>query len=234
MSEEVVEAEVTAEVAPKPKKKKKGLVIAGAVVAVVAVAVVGLLIWHEQPSFCNAICHTPMDPYLGTYEAEPGTTTIDKYGNECEASAMLAAQHRAIGVKMGDDITCMTCHVPQISEQISEGIEWITGNYEVVANDTFGVVVTEKTLKDLVAARGIASDEFCLNDGCHKGGRDALIARTSNYERNPHVAQHGTVECSDCHKAHRASTNYCQSCHSDAPQPEGWVTPAEAKKIQAK
>ena len=42
----------------------------------------GFWVWHEQPSFCAAICHTPMDEYLETYEQEPGTTGVDKWGNE--------------------------------------------------------------------------------------------------------------------------------------------------------
>lgn len=32
----------------------------------------GMLVWHESPSFCGAICHASMDGYLPTYEAEPG------------------------------------------------------------------------------------------------------------------------------------------------------------------
>ena len=36
--------------------------IVGVVVAVVLVcAGGGFYVWHNQPSFCNAICHEPMD-----------------------------------------------------------------------------------------------------------------------------------------------------------------------------
>ena len=225
MSEEKIEAEAT----PKPKKKKKGLVIIGAVVAVIAVAAVGMLIWHEQPSFCNAICHTPMDPYLPTLEAEPGQPAIDKWGNEVsDASGMMAALHHA---KAGS--ACLDCHEPTLSEQIGEGIEWITGNYDVVENPTYGVVVHEADLAQLTAASGKAAEEFCLTAGCHDLTKAELAVATKDYARNPHTAPHGDVACSDCHKAHRASVNYCASCHSDAPVPAGWLTPIQAKKLPA-
>ena len=106
-----------------PKKKKNKLAIVAVIVVVIAALGIGGWFWHEQPSFCNAICHTPMDPYLPTYESTPGQATTDKWGNEVkDASAMLAATHRA-----DENITCMGCHVPTLSEQVSEGITWITG-----------------------------------------------------------------------------------------------------------
>ena len=57
--------------AKQPPKKK--WIVAGVVAVVLVVACGGMWIWHGQPSFCAAICHTPMDPYLATYEAQPGT-----------------------------------------------------------------------------------------------------------------------------------------------------------------
>ena len=43
---------------------------AAVVVAVAIIAGAGLWVWHEQPSFCAAICHVPMDPYLETYDEQ--------------------------------------------------------------------------------------------------------------------------------------------------------------------
>ena len=203
------------------KKKKKWPIVVGVVVAVLVVAGAGFWVWHEQPSFCNAICHTPMDAYLPTYEAEPGQAATDVWGNEvANASGMMAAVHRA-----QNGTTCLGCHVPTLSEQIGEGIGWVTGNYTYP--------LEEKSLEDLVEARGIASDEFCLNEACHNMTREDLADATSDMKRNPHIGQHGKVECSECHKAHRASVMYCSSCHSDAEVPEGWLTVAEAKKLSA-
>lgn len=222
---------------PKPKKKKKGLVVLFTILGIVVVAGIGLFVWHNQPSFCNAICHTPMDPYLPTYEAEPGQAAKDKWGNDvADASGMLAAAHRAAGVESGDKITCMRCHVPTLSEQVGEGISWVSGNYEVVDNETFGMVIGERSLTQLVAARGLASgDEFCLNPDCHDVTREGLIELTAGLSasRNPHMPQHGEVSCDTCHKAHRASVNYCSTCHMDAPIPEGWLTSAEEKQLAA-
>ena len=106
------------------KRKRRGIV-AGVVVAVVVAAAAGLMVWHEQPSFCAAICHDPMDPYLPTYEATPGESGTDKWGNEvADSSSMLAAVHGQVGK------TCMDCHVPQLGEQVTEGMEWVSGNYD--------------------------------------------------------------------------------------------------------
>ena len=95
MSEEeksVAEDVVVEETAAPQKKRKKWPVVVGVVVAVLVVAGAGFFVWHEQPSFCNAICHTPMDAYLPTYEAEVDQAGIDKWGNEVTNSrAMMAA-----------------------------------------------------------------------------------------------------------------------------------------------
>ena len=213
---------------PKPKKKKKGLVILGTILGILIVAGIGMFVWHNQPSFCNAICHMPMDPYGDTYFQELGVPGTDKWGNEIESTCgMMSVTHRVEGV------TCMGCHVPTLSEQVNEGIEWISGNYSVVSNPTYGAVLAETDLKKLVTARGITADEFCMTEGCHEVTRGAeLIALTADLSasRNPHGMPHGDLQCSDCHKAHRASVNQCSSCHMDAPIPEGWLTVSEAKK----
>lgn len=209
----------------KRSRKKRGLTI-GVIVAVVVVAAIGFFVWHEQPSFCNAICHVPMDGYLDTYEAEPGQAAVDKYGDPvANAAGMLAATHRVEA-----DATCMGCHVPTLSEQIGEGIGWVSGNYEtVLPDDVFGPRLMERSLADLTAARGVPSEEFCLNEGCHNITREGLEQLTADREFNPHSMQHGEVDCGTCHKAHRASVYYCTQCHMDVTAPEGWLTYGEAQ-----
>ncbi len=210
-------------------KSKRIWVIAGTVVAVLAVACVGGLIWHEQPSFCNAICHTPMDGYLETLTATPGESATDKYGNEVsDASSMLAATHYS-----EDGVTCLDCHVPTLSEQLSEASAWVTGDYTVYTTEDGGYVPTEKSLSDLVEASGSTEDSFCLNEDCHDVTREDLAELTSYMVRNVHIAQHGVVACSECHKSHRASVNYCSECHADATIPDGWVSYNESKQILA-
>lgn len=225
---EEVEQSATGAVSKKAaaKKSRRRLPITVGVVAVVAiVAGAGFFVWHEQPSFCNAICHAPMDPYLPTYEAEPRQAAADKWGNEvADASGMMAAYHRAEA-----GTTCMGCHVPTLGEQVSEGASWILGNYYDP--------LTERDSAQLTEARGVDNDKFCMNDSCHTNAdgtpmtRDDLIALTSDREFNPHVSQHSERQCTDCHKAHRASVMVCAQCHSDAEVPEGWITPAQEAQL---
>ena len=109
-------ASAAAEVRPdgskpsRPKKRRRGKV-AAAVVAVAAVvlvaAAVGFAAWHEQPSFCNAICHSPMDAYVeGYYE-----------GNG------MARVHAEAGV------ACLDCHETSLNQQIGEGMAWLAGDF---------------------------------------------------------------------------------------------------------
>lgn len=216
------------------KLGKRPTIIAAVVAAVIAVAGAGFWSWHETPSFCGAICHTPMDPYLNTYEQEPNTVGIDKWGNEIkDTSALLAVSHRT----NESEATCLDCHTPTLSEQASEGISWVAGDYEVKANDTYGVALTEKSLSDLTAASGAEPESFCLNEACHTNADsttmtwDDLAKLTADQKYNPHVNQHGNVTCSDCHKAHRASVNQCSGCHAEASIPDGWLSIAQEKRL---
>lgn len=227
------EAEKGAEQAPAKKKSKKNrLVITGVVVAVLVVLGAGFWVWHEQPSFCNAICHTPMDPYYDTY----ASGEVDRNGNAvANPVGMLAYAHANYSkdgteVSHGSGMTCMSCHIPTIGEQVSEAAAWISGNYVYP--------LEEKTLDDLVAARGLSdSTEFCMNDACHSDLRDktAFVQATAALSegRNPHSMPHGTVACTDCHNAHTVSVNACSQCHNDSPLPEGWLSTQDYKKVQS-
>ncbi|MCL2632785.1 MAG: salivary glue protein Sgs-3 [Coriobacteriia bacterium] len=208
-----------------PKKNNKKLFIIIGILLVIAAAGSGAWIWHEQPSFCNAFCHVPMDEYYSTYIAEVGEPTFDKYGNAVsDASGMLAATHREAGEG------CLDCHVPTIGEMVSEGLAWIPGSYYFP--------LSERSLDELTAARKLENDEFCMNKKCHHvssdgtaiDSREALEAATSDLAFNPHASVHGEFDCADCHKAHRASVNICSSpgCHSDAIIPPGWLDVADS------
>lgn len=222
------------------KKKKKLPVILGVAAAVLLIAGAGLFVWHEQPSFCGAICHTPMDPYLDTYEQEYGTEGTDKWGNEVKSTnGMLVVSHKAALEENGDSLTCLSCHIPTMSEQVNEGFAWISGNYEVVDNATYGLVLHETSLDDLTAASGNEPDTFCLNEACHENDdgsvmtREDLVVATSDMTLNPHEMPHNELACSDCHKAHRASVNSCTQCHNDAKVPEGWISVSQEKQLSA-
>ena len=182
----------------------------------------GMMVWHEQPSFCGAICHASMDGYLPTYEADPSGSAVDKWGNEVsDASAMMASTHRAYA-----GVTCLDCHRPTIAEQATEGINFVTGGYTAP--------LSERNLTNLTAYEDYDDEtQFCLNESCHNMTRQDLVKATAKYgERNPHMAMHNQQrDCSECHKAHRASVNACSQCHDDAPIPSGWLTYDQAQEV---
>lgn len=212
--------------APAAKKpRKRGPIAAAVVAAVVIIAGAGLWVWHEQPSFCAAICHVPMDPYLETYDEEAGAPGTDKWMNEVSnTDAMLAVTHRVAGE------SCMDCHVPTLAEQVSELGSWVSGDYVYP--------LVEADLDQLTEASGMDADEFCLKSGCHVTAageplttRAQLTEATADLAFNPHVPQHGERACSDCHKGHRASVMVCSECHDQAELPEGWITPDEQDQL---
>lgn len=202
------------------RKPSKKLTIVGVVVVVIALVGFGFYKWHETPEFCTAICHSPMDDsYRQTLYANPYLASTDKWGNEVsKADAMLASKHGAMGKK------CMDCHVPSIEEQVTEGVEWISGNYYNP--------LSERDLARLVYYRGAGETEFCLNDGCHDISKAGLTEETADMARNPHSWHHSEYTCSDCHKGHRASIMVCSQCHEDAQIPDGWLSADEAKDLE--
>lgn len=207
----------------------------GAVLAVLIVVGIGFTVWHEQPSFCGAICHKSMNPYLVNYEQEQGVEGFDKYGNEVSnTNAIMAVIHRENDTTAKSTITCLNCHEPTIAEQASEGLAWITGNYLEPLN--------EKTLGDLTSWRDSASTTFCANQNCHNYlvGSDGSIdykrleQATMDMEFNPHRQYHSAqIDCGTCHKGHRASVQACTSCHQheNEPIPDGWVTWKESTAL---
>lgn len=206
-----------------PEKKRKRMITIGVIVAVVIVAGAGFFVWHEQPSFCNAICHAPQDPMNETYDGVSGQAGYDKWGNPVDDMGdLLVVQH-----KEAAGMACMDCHVPTMGQQITEGIMWVSGNYDYPLD--------ERSLTDLNHyLQAEDESEFCMNESCHNMTRDDLARATSAYgKRNPHVTEVGHVqmECSDCHKSHRQSVNACSRCHDDVTIPDGWLSADEAAEI---
>ncbi len=207
----------------KPKRRSRKGVIAGVVAAVIVVVGCGMWVWHEQPGFCNAFCHTPMDPYVETYYAQADGAATDKWGNAVtQVDAMMAAPHAQAGV------TCLDCHIPSLEQQVGEVREEITGGYDYP--------LQEQTVKALLQDSGRTgnSDTMCLASGCHDVTRADLTELTADMPRNPHSWQHGEIECDTCHKSHRASVLQCTQCHEDAESelPSGWVDWTEAQRIR--
>lgn len=183
-----------------PKKKKNGWMVLGIVVAVIVVVGISFYVWHEQPSFCNAICHSPMDNYVESY-----------YSGD---DGMLASVHAQAG------LNCLSCHNPQMTEQISEVCTWVSDGYPL---DEYG------NLQD-ASAQNTASSQFCLRSGCHNWNDvvDSTWGFAGNDSKyNPHSShQDGSLQCGDCHKSHSTSTLYCAKCHQ-MNLPDGWEATSE-------
>jgi hypothetical protein len=193
---------------PKRKLSKKTLAVLGIVVVLIGAGGVGFFFWHEQPTFCNAICHTPMDPYVESYE---NNVSIRSYETQANVRLSVTAHKES-----DQDIRCLTCHPATISQQIEEAYKWVTGDYEVPL--------------PLMKYDGV---ELCLTPECHEGvaSQEDLKSLLSDQIRNPHQSHMGDIECSQCHRTHEQSIMLCTQCHADAPVPDGWLTYAEYNKL---
>ena len=102
--------------APAPKRVRRGAIVAAGIVAVVLVAGIGAWVWHEQPSFCNAICHSPMDYYVETYDSGDPNLGV------------------TVHAKAGE--SCLDCHTAELTTQISEVCAWVSDNYPMTEDGT--------------------------------------------------------------------------------------------------
>lgn len=178
------------------KKKRKWPVVLGVVAVVLVAAVVGFGVWHAQPSFCNAVCHQPMDPYVEGYYSQD--------------DSLLVSTHASAGAK------CLDCHEPTLSQQVSEGVAWISGDFEVPMESR---------------SETIAVNDFCLS--CHDDGDastgmdwDDIVSSTADWNGQPGVNPHANhyfdnLQCGSCHSMHGTSSLVCSDCHV-MELPEGW------------
>lgn len=175
------------------RKKKKWPVVVGVVAAVLVVAGAGFWVWHEQPSFCAAMCHDTMGTYLETYED----------------SDYLVHDHAVNGV------TCLGCHTPEISEQLAELQVQLSGDYRVPL--TKMETTDEFCLRDGCHTREeVESHTVTTADGTVVNPHTTTIDSSVAQMKNPHGEGGERLECSTCHTSHRESKeiNYCyDTCH---------------------
>ena len=194
------------------RKAKRWPIVISAI-AVVAIAVlVAFLHWHEEPTFCNAFCHQPMDRYVEGYYSQ------DK--------SMEAAVHEQNGV------TCLGCHWTQakMMDLVNEVVVWVTDGFTDPLPDETGIANDEFCGKchDGVTAPTKESATADMPYDPHNIPADVAMHQTAG-------ADGGEIICADCHKAHKASTMMCAECHADyfnaenGTIPEGWAVPEDAK-----
>ncbi|MCI8467979.1 MAG: cytochrome c3 family protein [Eggerthellaceae bacterium] len=170
--------------APQPRRARRRWSIVVAVVAVVVlVAGGGFWVWHEQPSFCNAICHVPMDPYVEGYY---------------EDDALMAHAHQVEGT------TCLQCHEPKMEEQVHEALVWVSGDYDV---DEDGMLTRVGVRSDsaMCAVSGCHDFDDVVAATADWGGEEGVNPHDSHQGR--------AIDCSNCHSAHGQSVMYCNTCH---------------------
>lgn len=167
-----------------PKRARRAWPIVVGVLAVVLVAAgAGFWVWHEQPGFCNAVCHDPMDGYVEGY-----------FGDE----SLLAHAHQQ------ENVACLDCHEATLDDQITEGIAWVQGDF---ATDEAGRIVGTGVAFDRAtcAKPGCHDFEEVLAKTADWGGEAGVNPHSSH--------QGEAIDCSHCHVAHGASNMYCNTCH---------------------
>lgn len=97
-------------------------------------------------------------------------------------------------------------------------------------------VPVEKQKEHVAKANGRAYDkplqerEYGNQDcfACH-GSYEEISEATKDFiekglPRNPHESHYAEMDCNLCHKAHRASVDYCSMCHHPAVDKPGWTS----------
>ncbi|MGV8084196.1 MAG: cytochrome c3 family protein [Coriobacteriia bacterium] len=172
---------------PPRRRSRKGLWITLGVIGVIIVALlIGYFATHKNPRFCNAVCHSPMDPYVNGYYSGDDNILVTAHAD--------------------NNIICLDCHPPTLSQQVTEAVNWISGNFT-----------------DPLPRQRFATREFCLQSGCHDN--DDIVEATVDWGGdegvNPHDSHQGQLDCYNCHSVHHTSVMYCNQCHNWE-VPEGW------------
>jgi hypothetical protein len=191
---------------PKPLFRRTGLLLGSGIIVLIALTAGGV-VWHQYPSFCGN-CHTPMTSYIDGYKGGDETLMITSHA------------------KAKNTVRCVDCHKQTIREMATEGIHWLTGNYDFP-----------------LRKRKFGTRTFCLASGCHdenkimKASQGEKIAKAVNpigdaVRYNQHDPRHGKQDCNRCHSVHGRSVLMCNQCHK-LQAPKGWQSPAANGLIAA-
>lgn len=147
-----------------------------AIVALILAALGGMEMLHQSdtnPQFC-ATCHV-MRPHVESYTAGPNLDNV----------------HAQAGVQ------CKECHADySIPDEIRSGINFITGNYFVGADNKL--------------VKRAFDNNLCLN--CHIS-QEHLANSTDYLKYNPHMSHVEDFNCRDCHVSHGPQIDSCCECH---------------------
>ncbi|MEF9842004.1 MAG: cytochrome c3 family protein [Raoultibacter sp.] len=163
----------------KPRPKHKTIIISSVVVAVIIVASIGFFVWHEQPSFCSAVCHEPMNAYVEGYFSKD--------------DSILASTHQK------NNVTCLKCHETNLGQQVSEGAAWISGNYSVPLEKR-DYASEETCLKS--GCHNMTREELTQKTAhLKRNPHDWSMHGTLNYECGDCHSMHGQQvdQCAGCH-----------------------------------
>ena len=93
-----------------PKTKVWPIVLSVIFIAVIAFFT-AFLHWHEEPSFCSAICHNNMTKYVDGYYSEDDALLVSKHAEA--------------------DVTCLGCHWSQakMMDLVHEVVLYVSDSY---------------------------------------------------------------------------------------------------------
>ncbi len=100
-------------------------------------------------------------------------------------------------------VECKECHDYSIEAEITSGIKYITGDYDVVSASNPELI------------RRTFSDEMCLK--CHIS-YEHIADQTDYLVRNPHLSHWPSPACRTCHVSHGEQIDYCSECHDNGGQ----------------
>ncbi|MDR1421883.1 MAG: cytochrome c3 family protein [Coriobacteriales bacterium] len=150
---------------------------------IIAVALVGLStgawVWHEDPTFCNAFCHKPMDSYVEGYVSDD--------------PVLLVSAHKDAGLE------CLDCHESNMAQQVEELGKWVSGDFQDP------LAMTKAGTREFCSQSGCHDDLEAIKGQTVGYNGSARNPHDSHYEdllecySCHRVHRESTLYCNQCH-----------------------------------